>query len=88
MGDVDFKMFIMVGFTGVTVQCEGFPLDGKGGVGDEVGEGVATPGLVGWEQMWGNGMMDKSGKGGGEVVRRDVGCRKVMWVVRWDMGSV
>jgi len=36
----------------------------------------------------GNEMVDKSGKGEGEVVRRDVGCRKVVWVVRWDMGSV
>jgi len=38
--------------------------------------------------MGGNGMVDKSGKGGGEVVRRDVGGRKVVWVVRWDRGSV
>jgi len=29
MGDVDFKVFVRVGFTGVAVQCEGFPLDGK-----------------------------------------------------------
>ena len=49
---------------------------------------MATPRLVGWERIGGNGMMDKSGKGGGEVVRRDVGYRKVVWVVRWDMGSV
>jgi len=48
MGDVDFKMFVKVGFTGVAVQCEGFPLGGKGGVGDEVGEGVAAFGLVWW----------------------------------------
>jgi len=47
MGDVDFKVFVGVGFTSVTVQCEGFPLGKKGGVG-EVGEGVATSGLVGW----------------------------------------
>jgi len=33
-------------------------------------------------------MVDESGKGGGEVARGDVGGRKVMWVVRWDMGSV
>jgi len=33
-------------------------------------------------------MVNKSGKGGGEVVRGGVGCRNVMWVVRWDMGSV
>jgi len=33
-------------------------------------------------------MVDKSGKGRGEVVRRYVGCWKVVWVVRWDMGRV
>jgi len=48
MGDLDFKMFVRVGFIGVAFQCEGFPLGGKGGVGDEVGEGVATSGLVWW----------------------------------------
>jgi len=36
----------------------------------------------------GDGMVDKSGKGGGEVVRGDVGRREVVWVVRWGMGSV
>ena len=30
----------------------------------------------------GNGMVDESEKGGGEVVRGDVGCREVVWVVR------
>jgi len=48
MGDVDFKVFVAVNFTSVSVQCEGFPLGGKEGVGDEVGEGVATSGLVWW----------------------------------------
>jgi len=48
MGDVDFKMFVGVGFTSVAVQCEGFPLGGKKGVCDEAGEGVATFGLVWW----------------------------------------
>jgi len=48
MGDVDFKMFVRFGFTGVAVQCEGFPLGGKEGVGDKVSEGVATFGLLGW----------------------------------------
>ena len=36
----------------------------------------------------GDGMVDKCGKGGGEVVRGDVGRREVVWVVRWDMGGV
>jgi len=30
VGDVDFEVFIGVGFTSVTLQCEGFPLGGKG----------------------------------------------------------
>jgi len=49
MGDVYFEVFIRVGFAGVTVQREGFPLGRKGGVGDKVGEGVTTSGLVGRE---------------------------------------
>jgi len=49
MGDVDFKVFVGVGFTSVTLQCEGFPLGREGGVNDEVGERVTTFGLVGWE---------------------------------------
>jgi len=35
VGDVDFKVFVGVGFTSVTLQCERFPLDGKGGVGEK-----------------------------------------------------
>jgi len=30
VGDVDFKVFIGVGFTSVTLQCERFPLGGEG----------------------------------------------------------
>jgi len=33
-------------------------------------------------------MVDQSGKGGGQVVRGDVGCMEVLWIVRWNMGSV
>ena len=33
-------------------------------------------------------MVNKSGKGGGEVVRGGVGCREVVLVVMWDVGSV
>ena len=47
MSDVDFKVFVGIGFTSVTLQCEGFPLGGEGGVSDEVGERVTTSGLVG-----------------------------------------
>jgi len=70
------------------LQCEGFPLGGEGGVSDEVGERVTTSGLVGWEWVRGDGMVDKGGKGGGEVVRRDVGCMEVVRVVGWDMSSM
>jgi len=44
MGNVDFEMFVGVGFTSVTLQCEGFPLGGEGGVGNEVNERVTTSG--------------------------------------------
>jgi len=33
-------------------------------------------------------MVDNGGKGGSEVVRGDVGCREIVWVVRWDMSSM
>ena len=56
VGDVELKVFVGVGFTSVTLQCEGFPLGGKGGVSDKVGEGVTTSGLVGWEWVRGCGL--------------------------------
>ena len=49
MSDVYFEVFIRVGFAGEAVQREGFPLGKKGGVGDKVGEGLTTSGLVGRE---------------------------------------
>jgi len=58
VGDVDFEVFIGVGFTSVTLQCEGFPLGREGGVGDEVGERVTAPGLVGWKRVGGYGMVE------------------------------
>ena len=33
-------------------------------------------------------MVDKGGKSGGEVVRRDMGSREVVRVVGWDMSGV
>jgi len=30
VGDVDFKVFVKVGFTSVMLHCEGFPLGGEG----------------------------------------------------------
>jgi len=61
---------------------------GRGGVSDEVGERVMAPGLVRWEWVRRDGMVDEGGKGGGEVVRRDMGGREVMRVVGWDMSGV
>jgi len=74
MGDVDFEVLVRVDFASIAVQGEGFPLGRKRGVGDKVGEGVMTFGLVGREQMGWDGMIDHSGEGGGKVVRG-------MWVV-------
>jgi len=80
MGDVYFEGFIRVGFVGVAVQREGFPLGRKGGVGDKVGEGVTTSGLVGREQMRWDGMVDhgrEGYKGGCGLLEGNVGCRVV-----------
>ena len=88
VGDVDLEVLIGVGFTSVTLQREGFPLGGEGGVGDEIGERVTAPGLVRWEWVRRDGMVDEGRKGGGEVVRRDMGSREVVGVVRWDMSGV
>ena len=88
MGDVYFKVFIRVGFAGVAVQREGFPLGKKEGVGDKVVEGVTTSRLVGREQMRWDGMVDHSGEGGGKVVRGGVGCWQVLGFVGWYVCSV
>jgi len=88
VGDVDFEVFIKVGLTSVMLQRERFPLGGEGGVSDEVGERVTAPGLVRWERVRKDGMVDEGGKSGGEVVRRDMGGREVVRVVGWDMSGV
>ena len=62
VGDVNFKVFVGIGLPSVTVQCEGFPLGGNGGVSDEVGEGVRTSRLVGWEWVGGMGWWTRVGK--------------------------
>ena len=49
---------------------------------------MTVSGLVGWEWVRGYGMVDKGGKGGGEVMRRDVGSWEVVRVVGWDMSSM
>ena len=47
MSDVDFKMFVRVGFNGVAVLCEEFPLGGKGV--------LAMKSVKGWRRLgwWG-----------------------------------
>jgi len=54
MGDVDFQVFVRVGFAGLAIQGEWFPLGRERGVGDKIREWVAASGLVGWG-MWGGG---------------------------------
>ena len=88
MGDVDFEVFVRVGFTSIAVQGERFPLGRKRGVGDKVGEGVTTSGLVEREQMGWDGLSDHSGEGGGKVVRGDLACWEVLWVVQWNLCGV
>jgi len=88
MGDVDFKVLVRVGFANIAVQGERFPLGWKRGVGDKVSERVTASRLVGREQVRWDGMVDHSGEGGCEVVRGCVGCRKVLWVVWWNMCGV
>jgi len=88
MGDVDFEVLVRVGFTSIAVQGERLPLGGERGVGDEVGEGVTASGVVGRGQMGWDGMSDHSGEGGSKVVRRDMACWRVLWVVWWNMCGV
>jgi len=88
MGDVDFEVLVRVSFASIAVQSEGFPLGRKRGVGDKVGEGETTSGLVGREHMRWDGMVDHSGEGGGKVVRGGVGCWEVLRVVWWNMCGV
>ena len=35
-----------------------------------------------------DGMVDHSGEGRGKIVRGDVGCWEVLWVVLWNMRCV
>jgi len=43
---------------------------------------------VRWERVRRDGMMDEGRKGGGEVVRMNMGSREVVRVVGWDMSGV
>jgi len=88
MGDVDFKVLVRVGFASIAVEGERFPLGWERSVGDKVREWVAAPGLVRGEHVRWNGVIDHSGKGGGDVVRGNVGCGKRLWVIGWNMCGV
>jgi len=88
MGDVDFKVLVRVGFASIAIEGERFPLGWERGVGDKVHEWVAASRLVRREHVRWNGVVDHSGKGGGDVVRGNVGCGKILWVIGWNMCGV
>ena len=52
MGDVDFQVLIRVGFVGIAIKGEWFPLGRERCVSDKICEWVAASGLV-REGMWG-----------------------------------
>ena len=54
MGDVNFQVFVGVGFASVAIEVEWFPLGWERGVSDKICERVAASGLVGG-RMWGGG---------------------------------
>jgi len=81
-------MFVRVGFSRVAIEVEGFPLGRERGVSDKIGKRVAASGLVrGGNVGWG-WVVDHSRKGGCDVMRRDVGCGKILWVVGWNVCGV
>ena len=54
MCDVNFKVFIGVGFASIAIEVEWFPLGREGGGSDKICEWVAASGLV-RGGMWGWG---------------------------------
>jgi len=86
--DVNFQVFIGVGFASVAIEVEWFPLGWERGVSDKICERVAASGLVGGENVGWGWVVDHGREGGGNVVRRDVGCGKIRGVVGWDVCSV
>ena len=52
MCDVNFKVFIGVGFASIAIEVEWFPLGQERGVSDKICEWVAASGLV-RGGMWG-----------------------------------
>ena len=88
MGDVDFDVLVRVDFAGIMIQGEGFPLGRERGVGDKIRELVAASRLVRRGHVRWGWVVYHSGKGGGDVVRRNVGCGKILWVIGWNMCGV
>ena len=88
MCDVNFQVFIGVGFASVAIEVEWFPLGRERGVSDKVCEWVAASGLVGGENVGWEWVVDHGREGGGDVVRRDVGCGEIWGVVGWDVCGV
>jgi len=86
--DVNFQVLIGVGFASVTIKVEWFPLGWERGVSDKICEWVAASGLVRGEDVGGGGGVDHGREGGGDVMRRDVGCGKIRRVVGWDVCGV
>jgi len=76
VGYVYFKVLVKVGLSRIVVQCEGFPLNMERCVSDGVNERVATPGWLGWQRVWCNGMVDEGREGSGEIMRWDMGGGK------------
>ena len=62
VGDVDFQVFVRVGFAGIAIQVEWFPLGRERGVGDKIREWVAASGLVGVGAWGGSGWLIMVGK--------------------------
>ena len=88
MCDVHFQVFIGVGFASIAVEGERLPLGWERGVGDKVREWVAASRLVRRGHVRWNGVVDHSGKGGGDVVRGNVGYGKILWVIGWNICGV
>ena len=88
MGDVDFQVLIKVGFASIAIQGEWFPLGRERGVGDKIREWVAASGLVRRGHVRWGWVVDHSRKSGGDVVRRNVCCGKILWGIGWNMCGV
>jgi len=88
VGDVNFQVFVGVGFASVAIEVEWFPLGRERGVSDKICEWVAASGLVREGNVGWGWVVDHSRKGGSDVMRRDVGCGKILRIVGWNVCGV